>query len=742
MAEDTAGEKPEPVGEVVAAEDTAGEQPEPEQRVAAVARRGQKVVVAGPWTPRRHTFKDVTAEIAMSQLATHLRVLDTDAALLPSQSLTAGSLPSPTAPTVSLVQPRALSITRLSGAETPKVVRSVAARVHHCDELLDMLLQEAAGDVERRSELQGVHRELTKQLNKHRDILVRCADGIGLADEVAELLHDTLPLTRPKLASCRAEVPVPPTCSRVDPPTMRLAIVGDAEPEGGGRRWSPSSPPSTAGGLGSRSCWQHRCPIGSAESFAARPHTASSKLSEWTEQHPLALKYDTRPRKQGLAQTSTTSVSEQDSLSSWRLDSTSSVALNPEPPERPASTAGTSGSMMLGSVTVDASDLEKHRRSRHAGSWRGPRATDSKSSGRRSRRKGASMRRKKDQVGGEDCAAWQMAVQETADQAAEVELARANREVALSKINFRNGEPMVLTMPRAVSLHCNDGTGGGRPVDAESESFLAAHDDQDEEQRRSREHGVVESRDGINTLQHQPWVAPDSSYSKSNLLSKYEQDQVRQRGDISLRFLPESALTDRIENVDRGDPMPGSHISARVPIAARDSARWDNSSPNSQYQRQLSQPLPAPVADTIGKSRAAFSPPHTARGTSNQNGMERHFHTSPPIGFKHPDGSVRVQVTYSMEQCWAVQDYLRRPPEAPLSARVRACSVAPAYPYNSRGAGRGVGRGVSSRGDDALPQRQRCLSRAEQIQCAIRPRPTAHASATKWPARSAAVALA
>mgnify|MGYP001266677957 CR=1 FL=1 len=96
---------------------------------------------------------------------------------------------------------------------------------------------------------------------------------------------------------------------------------------------------------------------------------------------------------------------------------------------------------------------------------------------------------------------------------------------------------------------------------------------------------------------------------------------------------------------------------------------------------------------------------------------------------QHNDGSVRIRATDSMEQCWAVQEYLRSPETTRLSARARAAGVAGLSLHSG-------GRSLSSRDHDMSSQRRRCLSRAEQIQCAIRLRPTAHASATKWPSRS------
>eukprot|EP01043_Picozoa_sp_COSAG02_P026793 COSAG02_NODE_1553_length_11961_cov_5.094335_16_plen_644_part_00 len=643
-----------------------------------MARKGRKIVVAGPWTPRKHAFKDITADVAMSKVGTHLRVLESDTALLASQSPTAGSLPSPTEAAVTLVQPRDLTSTLLSVSETVKVVRSVAARVHHCDELLDMLHQEAVDDEERRATLLDTHQTLVKQVNKIRGVLLRCADGMGMGDEVAELLHDTLPLPKPRPAGARIVVKKPSTA------TVPVTVVSDAEAEGGGRCWSPSPPPSTAGGIGSRSSRQHCLPIGSAESFAARPHTASSNLTAWTDRHPYAVKFATRPRDPGLARPSARSVVEDASFSGWKLDSTSSILSGHEDlPPKPASPKAVSPARKtLRSLGLDPSDLESCRRSQHTGSWRQPRVVNA--SGRRCGKHTGSA---DVQAGGEESAPWRMAVRDNSDRAAKAAEAEQVREDALSNIGFRNGEPMVLSMPRMVVLHCADET------DAEERDLVTNAVDSKDQAQEQHTHEVEDLRDSTSASQQPRRATAEGSYSKSNFLSLYEHDQARQRGDFSLRLLPKSS--------DEKDGIGG----------------WGSS--------------------------ASRSPSPPLNATEMVSNSELQYHTSPPVGYKHNDGSVRIRATDSMEQCWAVQDYLRRSPEpTQLSAQARAAGVAGVSPYRDRAGS----RSFSSRDHDASSQRRRCLSRAEQIQCAIRLRPTAHASTTKWPARStylpAAVALA
>lgn len=634
-----------------------------------MVRKGRKIVVAEPWTPRKHAFKGITADVAISKLGTHLRVLESDTALLASQSPTAGSLPSPTEAAVEFVQPRDFTSTLLSVSETVNVVRSVAARVHHCDELLEMLQQQAVDDEERRATLQDTHKHLAKQVNKHRDVLRRCADGMGRSDEVAELLHDTLPLPKPRPAGARIAVTRPPTA------TVPVTVVGDPEVEGGGRCWSPSPPPSTAAGIGGQSSRHPRLPIGSAESFAARPHTASCNPTAWTKRYPYAVKFATQPRNPGLAPPSTRSGAEEPSLSGWQLDSTSSVLSGHEnlPPTPVSPRGGSQEGKTLRSLGLQAGDLERCRRSKHSGSWRGPRVADA--SGRRRGKRAGSANVKPG--GGKECLPWQTAVQDISDWAAKAAEAEQLREDTLANISFRNGKPMVLTIPHTVTLYCVDEAGGGRLRYAEDRELVTTAVESEDEEKEEHEETVEDPKDSVSTSRYQRCVATEGTYSKSNLLSVYEQDQARQRGDFSLRLLPEPGIIDQKDDV----------------------AGWGTSASRS----------PSPPANDASKVPKSELP----------------YHTSPPIGYQHNDGSVRIRATGSMQQVWAVQDYLRRSPEpAQLSARVRAAGLAAASSHDGD---------WNSRSHEVSSQRQRCLSRAEQIQCAIRLRPTAHALASKWP---------
>ena len=486
--------------------------PERRPRPRRVVRKGRKVVMAVPLTPRKHAFKDISADMATSKLGTYLAVLEADTALLSSQSPTAGSPPSPTEPAVTLIQPRDLSSTLLSAAETAKVVRSVAVRVHHCDELLEMLRQAAIKDEQRVSELQDTHHKLTQQTNKHRDVLVSCADAMGMGDEVAVLLHTTLPLAKPQAAGGRRVVTRPESAG------LRLTIVGDVELEGGGRRWSPSPPPSAAGGRGARSSRERRLPVASAEVSAARPHSASSKLTAWTARHPHTAKFVTRPRKPGLAQSPVRRVAEDASLCSWEAHSTGSVSPRP----------GNPGGKTLDSLGLTESDLESYRRIQHAGSWRGPRAANAPSGRRREEPAVPSGT-----IGGKECAPWLMAVQSNTDLAAEAAEAARVRTDALSNISFRNGEAVALSMPRKVTLRCADGGSG-------FDRWLTDSEDPDSAAAAGRREGVGEQpaaqhrtetlRLGVGAMSDESRMwdnAGERSYSKSNFLAVYERDQVR-----------------------------------------------------------------------------------------------------------------------------------------------------------------------------------------------------------------------
>ena len=489
-------------------------------------RKVRKVVMAVPLTPLKHAFKDISADMATSKLRTYLAALEADTALLSSQFPTAGSPPSPKEPAVMLIQPRDLSRTLLSTAEAVKVVRSVAARVHHCDELLEMLRQAVMKDEQRVSESQDTLHKLTSHTNTHRNVLVRCADAMGMGDEVAELLHTPLPLAKPQAARARRVV------ARPDSAGLPLTIVSDVELEGGGRRWSPSPPPHAAGGCSGRASRRERhLPIASAELIAARAHCASSKMTAWTARHPHTVKFVTRPRKPGLAQSSARSVAEDGSLCSWEAHSTGSISPK----------AGIPWGKTLDSMGLNERDLESHRRIQHAGSWRGPRAGNSSGRRREPAVSGGTS-------GGEECAPWRMAVQSNTDLAADAAEAERVRKDALSNISFRNGEAMVLSMPRKVTLHHADGSSGtnGWLTDSEDlDSVATADKKEDVGEQHAAQHRTEtlrlrvcvtsdESRtevkaeapsDGTNALQHQRLTTPErSSYSKSNLLAVYEHD--------------------------------------------------------------------------------------------------------------------------------------------------------------------------------------------------------------------------
>jgi hypothetical protein len=737
--------------------------------------KGRKKVVCG-------ALKKLPAAVTKSQLAMHLAVLDSDAALLASQSPIAGSLPSPAEPAVAMVQPQAYSNAMLGIVETNKLVRSVAARVHHCDELLDMLTQEAEdpSNAEQRFELEETHRELSKRLSKHRSVLLRAAEAMGHGDEVAELLHhDRMfpPPPPPQQGQARAATKSPGAARRQLPRTPPTAPVVGPDAEGGGRRWSPSPPPR----YGSRSGGNSRLPIGSAESFAARPHTASSGLRKWRTQNPSgSLKFDTRPRNKGLAPQSARTVAEEVSVSGWRLDESTSYVLplveqQLNPPSTPGGGGGGGGAgEILASLALDPGEMEQHRRSQRTGSWRGPRASPDAGrskgssggggggSGGRRRRKGGTA--KEARKGGADCAPWQMALQDNADRAAEAEEAEAKKERALSKIGFRNGEPMLLSMPHPVTLHWADdpsyaggGGGGGGGDDGLVElgdggewtpqSFA---DDAAGEESVAKEADEIVGGNGAaggggtpQVLQQLRQMAPERSYSKSNLLTMYEEVQARQRGDLSPRFLPESELRAAAVATDDADA-----VAYRTSGEGSHSPRWGSPQPpplaqaqaqaQTQAQAELSAPLSLSWAPSVTETSPSSVQKHAAAAHE-----EARYRTSTPTGVAHHDGSVRVRATSSMEQCWAVQDYLSGPTTR-VTARMRAAGVAATYPYDG-----GCGRPLSGRGSehDMAPQRQRCLSRAEQIQCGIRLRPTAHGSATQWPTRpsrslAAAVALA
>ena len=636
------------------------------------------------------------------------------------------------------------------------------------------------------------------------------------------------------------------------PSTVPAPPVSDVE--GGGRRWSPSPPPR----YGPRSGRQHMLPIGSAESFSARPHNAgSAQASTWRKRHSKTT-FDTRPRNPGLAPQSARTVAEEVSVSGWRLDATSTSTLML--PGIDGAGAG-AGSLLAEGTEAAATARERQREQereqererrrankRNASGWRGPRSAAAAAAagagaggGGRSKAKsrgaspvGSDTAAGGDtsgsaaagggggggNVGGGDSLPWQMAIEENAKEAAEQlehEIAEA-REMA--KIAYKNGQRVVLSMPKPVSilwdddleedqiqglsalsdeeeqeqdriqgqdlfntsngsLGAGDTSGGGRSVSPmvlegiteggisnNQGGYISPEVSHLTEGAAGKQQAAIPSSvrlaspelsgtagtaaivtiGGGHGHAHHPSGGAIAAYAKSNLLTQYEQGQRQRRGDISPRFLPHKELSQ----------LQREHKASAAAAAAAAAAPAEG--PEEPKSPRWGSPVhdgttTAAAAAASGGGMTAGSPPPVLMGTGGMNP----YQTSPATGYAQGDGKSKViRPTATMQQAWAVSDYLSGAP--PATARMKAAGTllptgaaasygghqspsgtsAAAYahrPVNRTGPSSGARRVQQSAAQDAAPQRRRCLSRAEQIQCAIKLRPTRHASTTQWPTR-------